>query len=125
MPNNSQTRASHRRFIPMWHFFAAPVLIINVFVEGMRFFRAPTGVNGWSVIVALALVIGIFFSRVMPLRAQDRIIRLEERIRFEKVLPTDLRGRIEELTAEQFKTLSSAASAPISSAPFATGVPTI
>jgi hypothetical protein len=86
----------------MWHFFALPVLIINVFVEGMRFFRAPTGVNGWSVIVALALVIGIFVSRQMPLRAQDRIIRLEERIRFEKVLPTDLRGRIEELTPEQF-----------------------
>jgi hypothetical protein len=51
--------------------------------------------------VAVALVIGIFLSRVMPLRAQDRIIRLEERIRFEKVLPTDLRGRIGDLTAEQ------------------------
>jgi hypothetical protein len=86
----------------MWHFFALPVLIINVFVVAVRFVRVPTGINGWSVIVALALVIGIFVSRLMPLRAQDRIIRLEERIRFEKVLPTDLRGRIEELTPEQF-----------------------
>jgi hypothetical protein len=86
----------------MWHFFALPVLIINVFVVAVRFVRVPTGINGWSVIVALALVIGIFVSRSMPLRAQDRIIRLEEKIRFEKVLPTDLRGRIEELTPEQF-----------------------
>jgi hypothetical protein len=86
----------------MWHFFALPVLIINVFIAAVRFVRVPTGINGWSVIVALALVIGIFVSRLMPLRAQDRIIRLEERIRFEKVLPTDLRGRIEELTPEQF-----------------------
>jgi hypothetical protein len=38
----------------------------------------------------------------MPLRAQDRIIRLEERIRLERVLPADLRGRIGELTADQF-----------------------
>jgi hypothetical protein len=99
---NPQTHGSHRRFIPMWHFFALPVLIINVFVVAVRFVRVPTGINGWSVIVALALVIGIFVSRSMPLRAQDRIIRLEEKIRFEKVLPTDLRGRIEELTPEQF-----------------------
>jgi hypothetical protein len=102
MTSNPQTRGSHRRFIPMWHFFALPVLIINVFVVAVRFVRVPTGINGWSVIVALALVIGIFVSRSMPLRAQDRIIRLEEKIRFEKVLPTDLRGRIEELTPEQF-----------------------
>jgi hypothetical protein len=102
MTSNAQTRGSHRRFIPMWHFFALPVLIINVFVVAVRFVRVPTGINGWSVIVALALVIGIFVSRSMPLRAQDRIIRLEEKIRFEKVLPTDLRGRIEELTPEQF-----------------------
>jgi len=86
----------------MWHFFALPVLVANVFVEAMRFYRAQTGFNGWNVIVALALVIGIFLSRSMPLRAQDRIIRLEERIRFERVLPADLRGRIEELTPEQF-----------------------
>jgi hypothetical protein len=85
----------------MWHFFALPVLAINAIVLAVRFVRAPTGANGWSVIVAVALVIGIFLSRAMPLRAQDRIIRLEERIRFEKVLPTDLRGRIEDLTAEQ------------------------
>ena len=102
MPNISQTRSTHRRFIPMWHFFALPVLIINVFVEAMRFARVPTGSNGWSVVVALALAIGIFVSRAMPLRAQDRIIRLEERIRFERVLPADLRGRIEELTPDQF-----------------------
>jgi hypothetical protein len=102
MTSNAQTRGSHRRFIPMWHFFALPVLIINVVVVAVRFVRVPTGINGWSVIVALALVIGIFVSRSMPLRAQDRIIRLEEKIRFEKVLPTDLRGRIEELTPEQF-----------------------
>lgn len=101
MTSNDQTRASHKRYLPVWHFFALPVLIANVFVEAMRFYRAPTGLNGWSVVVAVALVIGIYLSRSMPLRAQDRIIRLEERIRFERVLPTDLRGRIEDLTAEQ------------------------
>jgi hypothetical protein len=98
---STQTRASHRRFIPFWHFFALPVLIANVGVEAVRFFRAPSFPTGWPVVVAVALVIGIFLSRSMPLRAQDRIIRLEERLRFEKILPPDLRGRINDLSAEQ------------------------
>src|SRR6267378_2881179 len=63
----AQTRSTHRRFIPMWHFFALPVLAINVIVLAVRFVRAPTGPNGWNVIVAVALVIGIFLSRAMPL----------------------------------------------------------
>jgi hypothetical protein len=78
------------------------VLVINVFVEATRFWRDPRLVNGWAVLVAIALATGIFISRSMPLRAQDRIIRLEERIRLERVLPGDMRGRIGNLTAEQF-----------------------
>jgi hypothetical protein len=102
MPEETQTFATHRRWIPAWHFFALPVLLINVFVVAARFWRDPRLVNGWAVLVAIALVTGIFISRSMPLRAQDRIIRLEERIRLERVLPGDMRGRIGNLTPEQF-----------------------
>ncbi|MDP9204423.1 MAG: DUF6526 family protein [Gemmatimonadota bacterium] len=101
MAEQVQTFATHRRWIPMWHFFALPVLLINVFVVGYQFVRSPQLVTGWAVLVALALALGIFVSRTMPLRAQDRIIRLEERTRLERVLPSDLRGRIGELTAAQ------------------------
>ena len=101
MAEQTQTFSSHRRWIPLWHFFALPVLIINVFVVAMRYVRDPQLINGWAVIVGLARAIGIFISRSMPLRAQDRIIRLEERARLERVLPGDLRGRVGELTASQ------------------------
>lgn len=105
MAEQTQTYASHRRWIPMWHFFALPVLIINVFVAAYYFVRDPRIINGWGVVVALALAIGIFISRYMPLRAQDRIIRLEERTRLERILPSDLRGRIGELRAGQLVAL--------------------
>ena len=101
MADQSQSFASHRRWIPMWHFFALPVLIINVFVVAIDYVRDPRLINGWAVIVAIALAVGIFVSRSMPLRAQDRIIRLEERARLERVLPSDLRGRVGELTPSQ------------------------
>ncbi|HMI49418.1 MAG TPA: DUF6526 family protein [Gemmatimonadaceae bacterium] len=97
----TQTLASHRRFIPAWHFFALPVLIINVFVVGVNFGKNPTMANAWTVVVAIALAIGIALSRNMPLRAQDRVIRLEERIRLERLLPADLRGRLGDLTTGQ------------------------
>lgn len=101
MADQSQTLASHRRWIPMWHFFAIPVLVANVIVVATHFARDPQLINGWAVVVAIALLIGIFLSRSMPLRAQDRIIRLEERSRLERVLPNDLRGRVGELTPSQ------------------------
>src|SRR6185369_4535418 len=97
MAEQSQTYASHRRFIPLWHFFALPVLLINVGVAAVQFSRDPRPITAWGVVVATALAVAIFISRSMPLRAQDRIIRFEERTRLERLLPADLRGRIDEL----------------------------
>jgi hypothetical protein len=105
MAEQVQTYASHRRWIPMWHFFALPVLIINVFVAAYHFVLDPRLINGWGVAVAIALAIGIFISRYMPLRAQDRIIRLEERTRLERILPSDLRARMGGLRAGQLVAL--------------------
>lgn len=109
MADQTQTFASHRRWIPIWHFFALPVLIINVFVLAVNFVKDPRLTNGWAVIVAIALAVGIFISRSMPLRAQDRIIRLEERARLERVLPGELRGRVGELTPAQLVAIRFAA----------------
>jgi hypothetical protein len=101
MADQTQTFSTHRRFIPAFHFFALPVLLINVFVVAVQFWKDPRLINAWPVLVAIALAIGISWSRFMPLRAQDRIIRLEERTRLERLLPADLRGRISELTERQ------------------------
>lgn len=109
MADQTQSFASHRRWIPIWHFFALPVLIINVFVVAVNYVKDPRLTNGWAVIVAIALAVGIFISRYMPLRAQDRIIRLEERARLERVLPGDLRGRVGELTPAQLVAIRFAA----------------
>ena len=101
MADQAQELSTHRRWVPAWHFFTVPVLVGNVVVVVVRFVRDPTISSGWGFLVALALLIGIVLSRNMPLRAQDRIIRLEERIRLQRVLPADLRGRIDDLTTDQ------------------------
>ena len=101
MAEQTQTYASHRRWIPMYHFFAVPVLLANVIVVAVQFARDPRPIIAWQVVVALALFLAVLVLRFMPLRAQDRVIRLEERARLERVLPSDLRGRVGELTPTQ------------------------
>ena len=101
MAESAQTYGSHRRFIPAYHFFALPVLFINIIVTAVRFARDPRGMTAWQVVVALALFAAILLLRFMPLRAQDRIIRFEELTRLERLVPSDLRGRVADLTPSQ------------------------
>jgi len=57
------------------------------------------------VVVAAALVLGFLSARIMALTVQDRVIRLEERLRYERVLPEELRWRSDELNVKQFVSL--------------------
>ena len=97
-----QSYKSHARWVPAFHFFVLPVLLINAIVSAGRFVRNPSGLTGWGFLVTVALFLGMFLLRGMPLRAQDRVIRLEERARFDRLLPGDLRARVGELTTAQF-----------------------
>jgi len=101
MAERIQTYASHRRYIPEFHFFVLPVLIANVIATVVALVRHPAFVTVWAVLVATALALGIWTARVMALRAQDRIIRLEERTRLDRLLPADLRVRAGELSTSQ------------------------
>ena len=96
-----QTYASHHRYIPEFHFFVLPVLTANIVVTVIEFVRHPRFITAWIAVVAIALGIGIWTARAMALRAQDRIIRLEERVRLSQLLPPDLRSRVGELHASQ------------------------
>ena len=93
-----QTYANHTHFHPLVHFFAIPVLSINILVTLYRAIRYPSFWHAWIFIVSIALLVGCFLARYYGLRNQDRIIRLEERIRLSACLPADLRGRINELS---------------------------
>ncbi len=97
-----QSFQSHTRLLPPFHFFVLPVLLINLLNAGRHLWMDPTRSTGWSAIVALALLMLAFVSRVQALTVQDRVIRLEERLRLQRLLPPDLAGRIGSISRQQY-----------------------
>ena len=92
-----QTFATHTRFHPWFHFFAFPVIALNFLFSLYMVYRHPMPLAIWNAIVSAALVVIALLTRFYGLRNQDRIIRLEERVRLQSLLPDDLRARIPEL----------------------------
>ena len=101
MAEKVQSYDNHRRYLPILHFVIQPILVANVVVEGLRLNKYPTLYHVWLVVVALALLVFTFVARSMALSAQNRTIRLEERLRLSSLLPENQRACINELTAGQ------------------------
>ncbi len=101
MAQSGQTYASHTRWFPPFHFFVAPVLLLNIFVSAYLLYRTPSRLGVWELIVSVALLLTALSARLMALAVQDRVIRLEMRLRMREVLPADLHSRIGEITREQ------------------------
>jgi hypothetical protein len=101
MADQPQTFANHARIDPPFHFFVLPVALISAIYAVVEFFRFPGFATGWIVVVAVAAVIAVFRVRQYSLRVQDRIIRLEERLRLASILDEPLRSRLGELADGQ------------------------
>ena len=93
----------------LYHVSVTPVYIdstrgpalLNVLVAIYWFIKYPKWQIAWGVLVAIALATIALLARFYALRQQDRIIRLEERLRMQTILPEDLRSRINELRTSQ------------------------
>jgi hypothetical protein len=109
-----QNFSNHVRFFPPFHFFVVPVLLINFFWSSYRWKTSGFSVDGFEyVVVAAALLIGFLSARMMALSVQDRVIRLEEQLRYQRLLPADLKPRIGEFTVSQCVALRFASDAEL------------
>ena len=101
---SEQNFKNHGKFVPLYHFFALPVLIINFVVQLYWWIKLGLA-HFFPVLTAAALFLGVLYARLFALAVQDRLIRLEEKLRYERVLPEELRWRADELTVDQFVSL--------------------
>jgi hypothetical protein len=96
-----QSYANHRRWFPLYHYVALPILVINVAIAVAHLVRRPTPWNAWLVVLAIGLAAGVVASRASALVVQNRVIGLEMRLRLAATLPPVLRARIPELRLRQ------------------------
>lgn len=105
MSNKPQSAQSHAAWTPIFHFIAAPITMLAFLHLTWGAVRNPTNMNiGWA-LYAFAIATGVFASRVMAVRVQDRLIRLEMRLRLKEILPATLFARFHELTVKQIVAL--------------------
>lgn len=115
-----QTYANHVRLDPLFHFFLLPIFGLGVIFALIHFF-AHLSTSDFRddfhavmiILLAIALLFAVLKIRIYALKVQDRIIRLEERLRLTQLLPDPLRSRIPELTDDQLIALRFASDAEL------------
>lgn len=108
-----QTYANHARFQPLFHFVASPITALFAIHRTWVAISDPSRAHAGEALFAVAVACGVFASRLMALTVQNRVIRLEMRLRLREVLPATLVPRIPELTVAQLVALRFASDAEL------------
>ncbi len=100
-----QTYKNHTRWHPPFHFFLVPLFLLNIIFALVQLIRFRD-LNHWA---WFALAVGLFvlngLSRINALRVQDRVIRLEEKLRYQQILPPTLAEQARALSTGQIVAL--------------------
>lgn len=113
MTEPSQSFEKHARFQPMFHFIATPITGIATLHLLWVAIRQPTQRHIGDALLMFGIAAGIFVARIMAVTVQNRVIRLEMRLRLKEILPAALAGRIKELTVRQLIALRFAGDAEL------------
>ncbi|HUA19582.1 MAG TPA: DUF6526 family protein [Bryobacteraceae bacterium] len=109
-----QTLANHVRFHPPYHFFLFPSTVVLLILTIVNVVRHYHRLDAWILLlIGILAPIQVLLMRVYPLKVQDRVIRLEERLRMQSLLGEPLRVRIGELSEAQIIALRFASDAEL------------
>ena len=108
-----QSFSNHTRFDPPFHFFVLPAFAITVIIAIVHLVRHPGLHSAWLVVFAVAATLAVLKARQYALKVQDRVIRLEERLRLAILLDKPLRARMGELSESQLVGLRFASDAEL------------
>jgi hypothetical protein len=108
-----QNFSNHTRFDPPFHFFVLPVFGITLIVAIVHLVRHPGLDSAWFTVFMLAAAVAVVKARMYALKVQDRVIRLEERMRLAALLDEPLRAHIGELSEAQLVGLRFASDAEL------------
>jgi hypothetical protein len=99
--SETQSLKNHGRLDPFYHIFIFALYLLNLVYAGFHLYRQPSLSSGWYLVLSLAVIVPIFKLRTYPLKVQDRVIRLEERLRLQALSPQQWHAQIYRLTESQ------------------------
>ncbi len=108
-----QVLANHARLDPLFHFVVLPVFALAAIGGTIHFLWHPSFHSGSFFVISVAAVIAVLRIRIYSLKVQDRVIRLEERLRLTTLCAEPMRSRVPELTEEQLIALRFASDAEV------------
>ncbi len=97
----TQSFENHARMVPLYHYVTSPLILLVLIWSVVQLVRMPSTDRFFLFLLALGLSLVGYWARAFALGVQDRVIRLEERVRLERLLTGDLRARIGDFTTEQ------------------------
>jgi hypothetical protein len=100
-PQAVQDFKHHARFHPPFHFACVLLYFANLVAVIVHLVRHPTYWNAWLLVLSIGVIVPLFLLRNYPLKVQDRLIRLEERLRLKELAPTEWRPQIDKLSVDQ------------------------
>ena len=96
-----QSLKNHARLDPPYHFVLSAVLAVNLFIVLCYTWKNLNYFTEWLVVLSIAVFIPLLKLRSYPLKVQDRVIRLEERLRLQALAPAEWHAQIYRLSEDQ------------------------
>jgi hypothetical protein len=96
-----QSLKNHARFDPPFHFVLIFVFVANLIISIVCVVKHPCFYSAWYVVMSVAAILVLLKMRLYPLKVQDRVIRLEERIRLQALAPAEWHTQIYRLSEDQ------------------------
>jgi len=113
MAERTQSYATHRRFFPLFHFIAVPLIALYTGYSVYVFVHAPSLATAAPIVLGVGLICALLASRIMALAVQNRVIRLEMRLRFDRVFGAAAADAFSALTLRQLISLRFASDAEL------------
>ena len=99
--DETQNYGNHVRWFQLFHFVLVPLLTLNLLYQAFRLYQEPSLDRAIWVVLCLVFVLMISAARLQALKAQDRVIRLEERLPYKELLSPDLNQKAKGLRIGQ------------------------
>jgi len=112
MPS-AQNFRNHARIVPAYHVGVFVPFLANFIWATYRLIRMFNGETFMAFLVSIALLLLFFSLRMQVLTVQDRVIRLEMRLRLRQALPPELQAHINQLSHKQLVALRFASDAEL------------